>query len=338
MRKAPLILMIVLLISAIIWGGLWLGGKTATEKLLAHWLQEREDEGWTVSVDDVTTRGFPNRLDTTISGLSLFDPDTGLSFSAETLQNLSLIYKPTHVIAVIPGPQTFGSHGHSTKMEAEVFRGSLQFGAALDLPIERAVFEIAQADMVSSEGWTAHVGAGQLSMRQTPGVLGNVYDIDVTGQNIAPSSSFMDRIARSGAFSEVIQSVNADLTVRFDEPWDRYAIERARPQPREVEVTRITATWGALALDMTGILVVDAAGIPAGEVDVTATNWREMITVAEASGALNPALANVVTRVLSGISRRSGDPTTLNAVLTFTEGKAYLGRFPIGPAPEIKLP
>lgn len=338
MRKAPLIPTILLLVLAIGWGGLWIGGKFATEKLLVHWLGEREAEGWTVSVDDVTTRGFPNRLDTTITGLSLYDPDTGLSFSAETLQNLSLIYKPTHVIAVIPGPQTFGSHGHSTRMEAETFRGSLVFGAALDLPIERAVFEIANADMMSSEGWTARVETGQMSMRQSPGKLGHVYDIDVTGAGIEPSSDFTARLARSGVFARTIQSVSVDMTARFDAPWDRYAIERARPQPREIELTRVIANWGELALDMQGILVINEAGIPEGTIDVRAKNWDQMLTVAQASGALTPTLSNVISRVIRGMSRLSGDPSTLDAVLTFKEGKAFLGRFPIGPAPEIKLP
>lgn len=338
MRKPPVLPMIVLLVLALGWGVFWIVGKTATEKLLSHWLDERRDEGWSVSVESIKTRGFPNRLDTTITGLSLYDPDTGLSFSADTLQNLSMIYKPTHVIAVIPGPQSFGSYDHTTRMEAETFKGSLVFGAALDLPIERAVFEVAAADMLSSEGWTARIGAAQLSMRQSPGKMGHVYDVDLSAGDIVPSSDFTARLARSGVFADTIQAVNVDMTVRFDAPFDRYAIERARPQPREVEVTRVTAYWGELALDVSGILVVGEAGTPTGALEVTARNWRELLTVAEASGAMAPALRGLVERVVTGLTRASGDPNTLDATLTFQEGKAYLGRFPIGPAPEIKLP
>ena len=46
----------------------------------------------------------------------------------------------------------------------------------------------------------------------------------------------------------------------FDKPWDRSAIEIARPQPREVDLRLAEAAWGGLRLMAAGRFTVDAEG------------------------------------------------------------------------------
>jgi hypothetical protein len=72
------------------------------ESALPGWLDARAAEGWIAEYESDAHRGFPNRFDTTITGLDLADPETGVAWSAPFFQILSLSYQPNHVIAVFP--------------------------------------------------------------------------------------------------------------------------------------------------------------------------------------------------------------------------------------------
>lgn len=338
MRKTPYIILTIIALMALIAGGAWFAAATATEKVLAHWIDERRAEGWVAEYSSLNTAGFPNRLDTTIMDLRLSDPDTGIAWSAPEFQNLSLIYKPTHVIAVLPKTQVFGTPEGSHTILSDSFRASAQFVPAINLPIERSTIEIIGATITSDEGGDFGLEKVLMSIRETPDRQGHVYDFDVTVNGIRPDGTFMRRISRSGTFSDVVESAKVRATIRFDAPWDRYALERARPQPREIELTRLSAKWGRLSLSAKGVLVVTEGGRPNGEINIKAENWREMIAVAQAAGHLSPAVARTALRAGEMMARLSGSPNALDAVLRFERGMAYLGPVPIGSAPEIKLP
>ena len=60
-----------------------------------------------------------------------------------------------------------------------------------------------------------------------------------------------------------------------------------------------------------------------------------MIAVAEASGALNPALGGALRSGLGLIARLSGDSSALEVPLDFADGTTRLGPIPLGPAPRL---
>lgn len=338
MRKAPQIIIVLIVLIFVGWGGYWVIGSRATEKVLSGWFEARRAEGWTATYSSLNTAGFPNRFDTTITDLNLADPETGIAWSAPEFQNLSLSYKPTDVIAIFPGEQTFATRGASHTVTAENFRASASFTPSVDLPITHSVVVIDTAQVTSSDGKMTALSHAQVSMRETPGRQGHVYDFDVDATGIAPDASLIARARESGVVADVIDRAHLRATVRFDNAWDRFAIERARPQPREIELTRLTVDWGALTLDATGVIVVGAGGVAEGEVDVKAENWREMVSVAQAAGTFPEMLVGAITRAGEMVARMSGDPETLDATVRFEGGRAYLGPIPIGAAPEIRLP
>ncbi|MAM63035.1 DUF2125 domain-containing protein [Maritimibacter sp. UBA3975] len=341
MRKAPQIIIALILLIFIGWGGYWVVGSQATERVLAGWFEDRRAEGWTAQYDSLNTAGFPSRFDTTITDLNIADPETGIAWSAPIFQNLSLSYSPTEVIAVLPGEQVFATRDASHRITSETFRASASFAPAVELPIRRSVIEIDGATIATTaRGETRETGLehAQISMRETPDRQGHVYDFDVNATGIRPDPALLSGARNAGAIPEVIDRARLTATVRFDNPWDRFAIERARPQPREIELTRLSVDWGALTLDATGVLVVGQNGVTEGEVDVKAENWRDMIAVAQAAGAVPEMLVGTITRAGEMLARLSGDPETLDATLRFENGRAFLGPVPLGPAPVIRLP
>lgn len=338
MRKAPTIILSIILIVAIAAAGLWFAASMATEKALQAWFEDRHDEGWTATYSGLNTAGFPNRLDTSITDLTLVDPDTGVGWQAPIVQTLALVYKPTHVIAILPGRQSFSAWGETHEITSDVFRASLVLLPSPSLPIERSTLETENAQIRSAKGAEIGLRKAVLSMRQTPEAAGDVYDIHVTAGGLRPDDDLLARLNRSGRFSEVLDEILIRATVTFDAPWDRYALERARPQPREITLTEVSAKWGRLEFSAKGRVMVNRSGIPDGEIAIKARNWRDMITVARETGALPEALVGAVTRAGTIIADMSGSPETLDATLRYERGRAFLGPIPLGAAPQIRLP
>lgn len=338
MHKAPRIILSIIVIVALGWGAFWFVAAQTTERVLSGWFADREAEGWSVAYDALDTQGFPNRLDTTITNLAVSDPGTGIAWSAPLFQNLSLVYRPTQVIAVFPGEQTFATRDEVHHVTAESFRASAQLRAEIELPVTRSVVEIDAAEIRTEDGNDTRLDHAVIAMREAPGQVGDVYEFDVNAEGIGLDPRLVGRLNDSGALPDKIERLHASATITFDAPFDRYAIERARPQPREIDLSDITAQWGPLEFRASGQLQVDVAGTPEGVLDVSARNWREMIEVARATGALPDQLLGALSAAGQMIARMSGSPETLDTVLRFEGGRMFLGPVPIGPAPVVSIP
>ena len=331
--------LLLLVLAAFGWGLYWFVGARATERGLTAWLDARRAEGWTAQAASLATNGFPNRFDTTFEALNLSDPETGVGWSAPWFQILSLSYKPTHVIAAWPGEQELRLDGEVVAIASERMVGSLELGTTLDLPLQRLVIDAETAELVAARGWTAAVDAAQVALRESPGATGApVYDLAISFDGFAPDSTEIRRLRGLAGLPEVIETLSAEMTVGFDKGWDLSAIEDRRPQPRDIAVTALDARWGDLALAGTGALTVDAAGIATGEIVLEATNWRDILALAEASGALPATQAPLVKGALETIARLSGNPERLDVALRFSRGFVLLGPVPLGAAPRFALP
>lgn len=331
------VLIAIILAAVLGWGGYWFIGATATEAALAGWIEARRAEGWVADYAKLGTRGFPNRFDTTVTGLDLADPDTRVAWSAPFFQILSLSYRPGHVILIWPDRQSLSTPDSRTEITAGDMRASTVVDLAPSLPLDRAVLEMEAMGFTGSKGGHATLDHGQLAIRRT-GDEGALYDIHFQATGYTPSARFMQALEGGTLLADKFDGMSVDMSVRFDAPWDRYAIERARPQIRALELRLLKADWGQLDLWAAGSLEVDAEGIPTGEITVKAKNWPEMVEIARASGALPEALVGTVTGALEFLSKLSGDPETLDIPLRLKRGLVSLGPVPIAPAPRLVIP
>ena len=336
---AVTVLLMLLVLAGLGWGTYWILGASATERGLTAWLDARRAEGWIASAASLETHGFPNRFDTTFTALDLDDPDTGVGWTAPLFQILSLSYRPTEVIAVWPGEQKLRLPRETLAVSAERMIGSLALGPSAVLPLRRLVIEGGAVEIASTRDWTAGVGAAQVALRESPGAEGApVYDIALSLDGFTPDSAELARLRDLVGLPEAIETVRAELTVTFDKGWDITALEDRRPQPRAVEVTTLDARWGELALSGTGEIEVDEAGVGSGELVLEATNWRDIVALAEASGALPANRAPLVRAALETLASVSGDPDRLDVTLRFSGGFLLLGPVPVGAAPVFALP
>ena len=332
MRK----LLVVVLVLAGLWGGYWFIGARAMETGLSGWLDARAADGWVAEYAAVNTRGFPNRFDTTVSELMLADPETGVAWTAPFFQILTLSYKPNHIIAVWPDEQTVASPYERITVAAEKMQGSVVFEPGTALTLDRSTFVLDGMTFESTAGWSAAISEGRLATRQTS-ALEHHHDIGFEANLVRPAEPVLAALDPAKMLPEVIDTMRIDATVGFDAPWDRYAIEDARPGITSVDLKELRANWGEMDLRATGELDVDAEGVPSGRITVRAENWRQMLDVARSAGLVPESMAPTVARGLEFLAGLSGKPDTLDAPLTFRNGFVAFGPIPLGPAPRLVL-
>jgi len=156
-------------------------------------------------------------------------------------------------------------------------------------------------------------------------------------KQFAPGNATRARLRLPDSFPRAFDSLTLQATVTFDTLWDRRALDRARPQPRRIDLHLTEARWGDLRLNFAAALDVDNAGVPTGDVTLQAENWRTMLDLAQASGVLPSALRSQAEGVLQLLAGASGNPENLDVDLTLRDGAIFLAFIPIAQAPRLVI-
>ncbi|MHA7851525.1 DUF2125 domain-containing protein [Roseovarius sp.] len=328
----------LMMVAALAWSGYWFFISSSLQQGFEDWFGDRRAEGWVADYGALGVQGFPNRIDTVIDDLDLADPDTGLAWSAPRFQINALSYRPNHVIAVWPNSQRLATPLEKFDIESSDMRASLVLAPDAQLQIDRTALtaETLVIRPLEGEGQTA-LRALRLAAEHVPIQNAATYRLGLAAEGLTPSLPWRKTVDPDGSLPESFDAVSADMTVEFDKPWDRSAIEVARPQPRQITLKLAEARWGRLELQAAGAVSVDAQGLPTGEITIKARNWREILQISVAAGAISPGLAGALEDGLSLLSQLSGNPNTLDIPLGFRNGRMMLGPVPIGPAPVLRL-
>jgi hypothetical protein len=320
---------------AVFWSAWWQFGSHWAEAGLRLWLAERRAEGWRAEAGAVTLAGYPLRFEMTVEGLALADPRSGLSWSAPAFRLDAFSWNPTALTAIWPDRQVIDTPDERIEITAAGMEASLALipGAALTLSHGEAA--LAGLALSSSAGWQARFAGARLSASRSE-AKENHYDLAFEASRVEPPAPALAIIDPKGRLPPTIDLLALDATLGFDAPWDRFAIERRRPQPTALDLRRLKASWGQLDLEASGALEVDAEGIPSGELQVRLENWREMVEIGVAAGLIPEDVAG---NLESGFEllATDQDPETVELPLGFHLGFVTLGPVPLGPAPRLAI-
>ena len=330
MRK----LIIVIIAACMLWGGYWFAASRAVQRGLATWLSDQSGDGWIAEYSSLKTRGFPNRFDTTITELALIDQRSGAAWLAPNFQIFALSYKPNHIIAVWPDQQSIALPGEQITVSSEQMIASVAFESGTSLAFDRSSFVIDNLALLSSRNWATKIAAGRIATRQTDGTP-FAHDIAIEFSGVRPSVALLAQLDPAGAHPAVFDTLTIDATVGFDAQWDRHSLEQERPQITDFVLKKLQATWGELDLTAAGELAFDARGVPSGRITMKATNWRKMLTIGIATGAVSKGIALTLEQALEGLAGMSDDPDILDLPLSFQDGFMSFGPIPLGPAPRL---
>ncbi len=328
-------LLAIIVVAALAFSGWWWWASSMFQGAVEGWLAERRAAGWVAEAEDIGVRGYPSRLDMIVKGLDIANPEVGWSWQAEEFQVLSLPYKPNHIIAVLPGEQVIATPFDTARVTSSVARGSIVFEPNTALALNRSSFELKDMFIRGDAGWEAQVASANFATRQSERENAGpfAHDVALSAEGVALPPQWTAGLARSDLLPALIDRINLDLTLDYDRPWDRPAIEAGNPILGRVRVRDASITWGELDLRGQGRLTTDSRGFAEGRIDLRARNWREMIEIAEASGAIGGGMGGALRTGLDLIARLSGDRNSLNVPLDFEGGQMRLGPIPLGPAP-----
>ena len=329
-------LLIVILIASGIWAGYWAIGSQGVKSGFAQWFETRRAEGWAAEYSALSVKGFASRFDTTLTDVALADPRTGWAWEASFFQVLALSYKPHHVIAVWPNEQLLATPNQKFDILSSKMQASLVVDPALSLALDRVNLQADALRIAPRGGDATQMSSLQFALRRLPGDA-HQYQVALSADEFTPPKALRSLIAESLDLPQTLSSLKADVTLAFDAPWDRFALEQERPQPTELTLNLIDASWGELQLAAAGQLKIDANGLANGTITIKARNWRDILKLAVTLGALPEGLAQQVENGLTMLAGASGNSKTLDLPLELREGRVFFGPFPIAHAPVFQL-
>lgn len=329
-------LLIVVLVMAAAWAGYWFLASSQIKGELTNWFQQQREQGWVAEYSDLTVTGFPNRVDTTFTNLTLADPETGWAWDVPFFQLMALSYKPNHIIAVWPNDQRLATPLQKLSISSAELKASVVLQADEALPLDRANL-VADTLTIATEGGQATTMTALRAAIQSLPDDPNSYRFAIETDDFAPPMQFRGLIGAADHLPRTFDALRAQLSVTFDNRWDRAAIEHRRPQPRHIDLQLVEARWGDLELMLAGAADVDNQGRLSGSMTIKARNWQEIVNMAVASGQLSLTMAERLSNAFKLLSQMTGNPKTLDIPLDFRNGTIYLGPVPVAKMPRLVL-
>jgi len=312
--------------------GYWFVGSTALERGANTWLDDLRASGWNVRYDDLSTRGFPSRFDTTLTNPDFRDPVSGIGWQAPFFQVLALSYRPNRVIAVWPPTQDIILPGETLTLQSDGLRASAAVAAATALPLDAVTVEVGAAELISSRGWDVSIARGLLAFRDAGGAPGQ-YDAFGEVAEIALPSSLVQVLDPARLMPAQVSLLRLDAGISFDRPLDRFAGVEGGPRLTRITLREMRLTWGTVALNATADLTIDSNGVPEGDIALVAANWEQLITLATKAGLIDPAAVPGFTRAASAMANGSD---RIDATIKLENGFMSWGPVPLGPAPQFR--
>lgn len=324
-------LVAIALVLALAWSAHWLWKAQSQHAAIEGWFHARQAAGWQAEYSDLSVSGFPNRLDTTFTDVSLADTQRGLAWSTDLFQVLQLVYNDSHLILYWPQPQRIATPYGAVTLGAEDLRASLIMEDVAQMQPARFLAEGLNPTLDTEGGlWSAD--KLRFAAEKDPASTANYHLFTRLDGLRAPFPAEVQ-----ANLPDAMTALEVDLRVAFDAPWNSGALRGARPQITALKIEKAFADWGPLHLDAAGQLTLDQRGIPEGEITVRAVNWPQMLETAVDAGKITPKAAKQMMLVLDLVAQASGKTDELDATFTFKGGMVRLGVLPLGPAPQIVI-
>ncbi|SNR47176.1 DUF2125 domain-containing protein [Puniceibacterium sediminis] len=316
-------LLFVIILAGLAWSGHWFWSAHQLRQQTAAWFDARRTAGWEAQYGDLTVLGFPNRLDATLTDVTLADPATRITWQAPFLQIFRLAYKPNHLILIWPDDQTLTTATGTTRITDTGMRASLILdGDAL------------LRSNLESESLSFAAPSGTLALAGVTGAFthidGPTYRLALNATGIADSAAALAAPNASG--------LSVDATVTFDQPLTKASLTGPRPHPVQIALRLAEYRLGAQSLKLSGDLTLDDQGLATGTLSLQATDWPQMLTLARASSGLPPALFAPLEQALTLSGNLNRTDGARDLTLRVNDGAISMGMIQLGRIPPLRLP
>ncbi len=333
--RTKLVTLIILL--AVLWGGLWYGLAAVTRAGIDRWAEMRRSEGWQIETGALRQSGFPLEVRTKIEGLTMQNDQARFASQIPLINLKTRLIKPLSPEMQFPAQTiVMGTPQAQVELAIDYANATAALSPGLMLELKRTNLLVGPWRMSGPKGPVISALDTYIELTQNS-ANDRVYHLHLGVGALRPGPALRDALVLPDDLPETFDAFLAEMTVEFDRPLDRSSRPGDRPQPRRIHLRRANAQWGAIDLAAEAALKIDANGIPEGKLSLRANNWKEMLDLAQAVTALSPAIRRQVENTLGIVARMKGDEATLNVEITFDRGRMSMGLIPLGPAPRIYL-
>lgn len=315
---------------------LWFVSAQAIRGVVTEWLAARAEEGWLVSHEDLSVTGFPTAFRTEFTALELADPETGWVWTLPRMVLEQQVFRPDRVQAVWPSEQGLSSPYELLTIQSDRMTSELDLQPANLYALDLSDTVLSDVTIQSATGWIMSLPAGRFTMVRLPDSEA-AYDVAFSADGLVPPEPARAQLDPAGLLPDAVSTLEYRAWMTFDRPWDIRAVEERRPHLTALDLREMQAVWGGLLLRAEGELAVGPGGMPEGALAIRAENWRELVTLAINAGLLREGMRGTAEGLLGVVAGLSGDPEVIDAELSFSNGRAFLGPLPIGPAPRLVL-
>ncbi|WP_170763731.1 DUF2125 domain-containing protein [Ruegeria lacuscaerulensis] len=326
----------VIIFIALLWSAYWFVAGFGLRNAITSWFDKQQDQGWQADFSDAETAGYPFHHMTRLNNPALADPVNGTAWSADWIEFQSpAIWPGRQVLRFADTPQRLSYFDQTSTIQASDLQAELQLQPGVALVLEKMALTAGPWSI--NDDTEALAGGDTLALVMEQTSIPEAYAISARMDGFTPGDDLRDLMRSAATLPQAFETFELDMTATFNKAWDRSALEQSRPQPVKIDLHLAEMKWGALRLFAAGELDVDENGIPTGEIAIKAENWKDMISMANAAGALPDQAVDPVTRALNFMAGLGGNPNALDMQLNFRDGFVALGPLPLGPAPRLIL-
>jgi len=328
-------LLVLAVVATLIWGGLWFVATRALDLALTDAL---DDPRAPVRAQGHVLRGFPNRVDITLTEprFSL----GALDWAGPFVQVFSLVYRPHHVVIVLPQAHRLETPGGARTVAAvttQDTRASLVMRPAEKLALDRFVL-VSRMPALQLEGERLSADALRLAVRPVnagdaaAGPAPASYEAVIEIEAAFPDPAVMDRIDPDRLLPRRYDVLRLAGEVRFDAPLDLEAVRGRMPAVADLALTGARAAFDGIDLTLAGRAVPDARGRLSGEVTLTVSGWPALSARLAEAGLIAPEALAWVQAAAPGLAR-PGAPEVLDIPLRLEAGQLRLGPLVLAEVP-----
>lgn len=324
----------ILVLLALAWGIWWWVATGSMQSNINAWLAMQRQAGVEAEIGSMRRGGFPLQIATTVKDAHFIETDSASELHVPQATLSAPIYWPGDATLRLPaGLITLTTPQAVLTLTTDGIAAAMQLhpGTALELEALNGGASNVTLDL-DKEGLLS-VETVQANVQQDADPA--TYTIDLTATGLAFGKLVKDGLELPASWPDSFEPVVVDMTVTFDRPWDRSALQLSRPQPRIIKIEKAQAVYADLAVLIVADLTVDAHGTPEGTAGIRVKNWQQIFEMAVAGTEIPPEWSTMVEGVLTSMSDING---TLDLNVTLADGQMRMGFLPLGSTPRLIIP
>ncbi|MDG2474340.1 MAG: DUF2125 domain-containing protein [Paracoccaceae bacterium] len=312
----------ILVFFIILWSSFWWIASRQMENSVLRWFdqgniaQERK-------YDKLITTGYPNRVDISIDNFSITSNSHNLSFSAELIQLLSLVYNNKHFINIIKPPIKIEFNNNHINISGLPIKSSIKTNSA-----NEPIVLISEGKKLNFQDQKDNIWMLNDFLLAIETETPEIYKTHLTVHNITIPANFLGFSTLSSQVNRKIEKITFNSQVVVNKK-----SKNASKQHKRIKITDLNMeiAWGLADIDLEGDFQLSNKDALNGSFKVTINNWQNFLSVIEKENLLKRKLYKKIKAGLTFLaSQTTFKKERITLPILIKDNQVFLGPLKIG--------